>query len=130
MLLGIFEAYGQLEKADNIELRLVDSKDSLARYAFFPDEVISLNDLNALRLIWELESVRKVATGLSSITVDMETFTIILNRPSGSDPYYQIGLYERQTQTLNKLMIYRVDKNLQTIEKKQDWETKWTKVNR
>jgi len=128
LLFSPFLSFGQIERVDKIQLKQVNRQDALAKYAYLIEDSSSSDVIKAHESIWKLASVRKVAEGLNAVAPDMETFTVTLNWPTDKEPYYFIGLYERQTQVLNKLMVYRVNSKDWTIEKKEDWETKWTKV--
>ena len=113
------------QRYSTIVLRSLDKEDSLAKFLDVADIRTPLPEKEKHKLIWKIEAVRKAAISLKEKGV--ETFTMTDGTPTKDSPYYTIGFYELIITHSNRLMTYRISKDL-TIELYNFDDDTWTKV--
>jgi hypothetical protein len=120
------------QSVDSVQLDLEQlSDDAFFKKYSVHDSLLNKDDIAITKTIWSLSHFQKINTYLS--TQGVPTLTWIIEKPSQSNPYYLIGLYQLPTPLmLRRMGYYRIHNKNKTIDY-QDLdhfiEDKWIRIN-
>lgn len=119
------------QSVDSVQLDLKQlSDDAFFKKYSIRDSVLNKGDLAITKKIWSLSHLQKINTYLR--TKGVPTLTLIIERPSQSNPYYLIGHYQLPTPDMMRRMGYYRIHNVKKTVDYQDLdhfvEDKWVRI--